>query len=191
MRPILYQLNISLNFSDPLIWRQIQVSGATSLEDLHDILQVAMGWKNQQMHQFIIGDTIFSDADLGTSESRHDSSQTKIGDVLKRPKMSFIYEYDLSDGWEHEITVEKISPSTPEALSNTPFCINGANACPPEESGGIFGYYELLSIIKDVEHPAHQEMFEIYGSLNPEAFDLNFVNQRLKELFSLNPAAVS
>lgn len=187
MRPILYQLKISLNFSEPLVWRQLQVSGNTSLEDLHDILQVTMGWKNHHMYQFIIDEQIYGDADLGTSESRHSSSDVLIGDLFKRPKMSFIYEYDLSDGWEHEMIVEKISPSSAEALENLPFCLNGENACPPEECGGIFGYYELLAVLYDSDHPANQEMQETYGALEPHTFDLEHVNQQLQELFALAP----
>lgn len=187
MRKIQYQLRVSLNGSEPPVWRQIQLTGDLSLEDLHDIIQAALGWQNQELYQFIIDEQIYGDRDLGSGETRHDASAVTLGELVKRPKTTLIYEYDLADGWEHEVLVEKIKPIEASEVE-IPQCIAGENACPPEGCGGIFGYYELLSVIKDEKHPAYSEFKEQYGDVDAKAFDIEASNRRLRSLFDLNHA---
>jgi len=56
-------------------------------------------------------------------------------------------------------------------------------ACPPEDVGGIWGYYELLDVIRNPQHPDHEEMSEWVGDqFDPEAFDLEEVNRYLKKI---------
>jgi hypothetical protein len=38
--------------------------------------------------------------------------------------------------------------------------LDGENACPPEDFGGIWGYYELLQVLKNPKHKEHQEMLD-------------------------------
>ena len=53
----IYQFKVTLKGSDPPIWRRFQVPDLT-LGELHDVLQVVMGWEDSHLHQFIIrGDT--------------------------------------------------------------------------------------------------------------------------------------
>lgn len=183
MSHIVYQLRIALSGSEPPIWRSIQVLGSTALSDLHDIVQAVMGWKNEHFYQFIINDRCYGDAELGAGESRIDASAVTLGHVVKRPKTEFIYEYDFSDGWEHEILVEKIRPLGDGDPEDYPTCLAGENACPPEDCGGIFGYYELLSVLKDASHPAHAELKKQYGSFDPATFDPEKANDMLQTMF--------
>jgi len=183
MSQIVYQLHLVLSGSEPPIWRRIQVLGTTPLSDLHDILQTVMGWKNENFYQFIIEDRCFGDAELGQGDSRADASVVTLGQLIKRPKIRFIYEYDFSDGWEHEILVEKIRPLPDAEAGNLPLCLEGENACPPEDCGGIFGYYELLAVLRDPVHPAHGELKRLYPVLDPAAFDRGEVNRKLQAMF--------
>lgn len=183
MSQIVYQLKISLNGSEPPVWRRVQVLGSTHLSDLHDMLQEVMGWRNEDFYQFIIEDRCYGDTELGSGENRGDAEQVSLGALIRRPKMNFIYEYDFNDGWEHEIIVEKIRPVPDQDGHLFPHCLEGENACPPEGCGGIFGYYELLSLLKDPSHPAYAEMQKLYGVIEPKAFDLAAINKRLQALF--------
>lgn len=186
MSEIVYQLRISLNLSEPEIWRRFLVTGNTSLDELHDMIQIVMGWDNQHLYQFIIGEHFYGDSELGTSGQRSDSSIITLGDLIKRPKTHFIYEYDFGDGWEHDILVEKIRPRPQFEAEFLPICLEGKLACPVEDCGGIFGYYEILDALKDPEHPQHAEMEETWGELgsdlDPEHFDLKWINDNLREL---------
>jgi hypothetical protein len=69
--PVIYQLKVVLLGISPMIWRRLLVSSDSSIEDLHYTLQIAMGWEDIHLHQFIIhgkqygitqpGGIIFSD----------------------------------------------------------------------------------------------------------------------------------
>ena len=50
-----YILHISIMFSDPLIWRRVQIPGTITLATLHDVIQLSMGWTDSHMHQFLVG----------------------------------------------------------------------------------------------------------------------------------------
>jgi hypothetical protein len=92
-----------------------------------------------------------------------------------------VYEYDFGDGWEHEILVEKILQSEPGV--RYPVCLAGKRACPPEDCGGVWGYESLLEALRDPEHPEHNDMLEWIGEdFDPEAFDLDSINQDLRSI---------
>jgi Plasmid pRiA4b ORF-3-like protein len=92
-----------------------------------------------------------------------------------------MYEYDFGDGWEHVIIVENILK--PESGVHYPICIAGARACPPEDCGGTGGYAHFLEAITEPEHEEHDELLEwIGGEFDPEEFDVDFVNQKLKAI---------
>jgi DNA invertase Pin-like site-specific DNA recombinase len=173
-----YQLKITLKNIRPPIWRRIQVLSSTTLEQLHLIVQEVMGWDNYHMHQFSI-----AGIDYGQPQPEFNvrSEKTvKLSQVVKGEKSKFFYTYDFGDSWEHEILLEKELPSTPD--TNYPVCITGKRACPPEDCGGSWGYAELLEIISDSSHPEYEERMEWLGkSFNPDTFDINEVNQRLRE----------
>lgn len=175
-----YQLKITLKDIRPPIWRRIQVLSSTTLQQLHLIVQAAMGWDNYHMHSFSI-----AGIDYGQPQPEYDlnvrSEKTVIlRQVVLGEKSKFSYTYDFGDSWEHEILLEKELPSTPD--TNYPVCITGKRACPPEDCGGSWGYAELLSIITDPSHPEYEERIEWVGkSFNPDTFDINEVNQRLGE----------
>lgn len=50
----IYQLKITLRDSKPPIWRRVLVPGGFSLYKLHRVIQLAMGWTDSHLHQFII-----------------------------------------------------------------------------------------------------------------------------------------
>lgn len=39
---------------NPMIWRRLLVCGDRTIADLHDIVQIAMGWSDDHLHQFRI-----------------------------------------------------------------------------------------------------------------------------------------
>ena len=54
--PVYYQIHISLEDISPKIWRRLLVLPSTSLKTLSKIIQIAMGWENYHLHQFIYED---------------------------------------------------------------------------------------------------------------------------------------
>lgn len=181
--PPLYQLKVTLIGSKPPIWRRLLVPADISLDVLHDVLQIAMGWDNAHLHQFTVGRTVFGVPDDefgdGFGDSMEDERRHRLHHLLLREKGSIRYEYDFGDSWEHRITLEKILP--PDPSQTVPRCTAGKRAGPPEDCGGIWGYYVILEALNDPEHPEHAHMRELWGDeeIDPEHFDIDEVNDRL------------
>ena len=182
-----YQLKVTLVGSKPPIWRRIQVLGDTSLAKLHQILQDVMGWTDSHLHQFVVDGVYIGvpDPDFGM-EVRNEKT-VKLSQVAHGERSKFTYEYDFGDSWEHQILVEKVLEAEPGV--RYPVCLAGKRACPPEDCGGIWGYASLLQTIQNPDDPEHEDMLEwLGGGFDPEAFDLDAINQALKH-YQTRPAA--
>ena len=182
-----YHLTVSLEGVKPLIWRLLQVPGDSNLGWLHAVIQVAMGWTNSHLHQFVLGDRIYSDPSFGLDEFEDDprvldENKTAIREIATRAKSAFVYEYDFGDSWDHRITVEKILDADPTD-GRFAQCLDGERACPPEDCGGVWGYEDLLKIIRKPKHKEYKSMMEWLGdTFDPEAFNRDKVNKYLRKL---------
>jgi hypothetical protein len=180
----IYQLKVTLEGSDPPIWRRVQVPDLT-LGELHDVLQVIMGWDDYHLHQFLVGDEYYAppsadEMDWGMEAKDEDAIRLSQIAAMGR-KGRFIYEYDFGNSWEHEIILEQTTE--PEASVEYPRCLEGARACPPEDIGGIWGYAEFLEAIGDPKHEDHDGTKEWVGeNFDPAQFDLEAVNRGLSRL---------
>jgi len=180
---MIYRLKVTLKGSKPPIWRRLEVPGNITLAKFHQVLQVAMGWTDSHLHQYIIANTYYGTPNPGFDLFGKTKNERKfmLQQVALREKMKFLYEYDFGDSWEHEILVEKILPMTEERRH--PVCLKGVKACPPEDIGGLWGYYDFLEIMQDPKHPEHEEILEWIGDqFDPEYFDLEKVNKQLKKI---------
>jgi hypothetical protein len=89
-----------------------------------------------------------------------------------------MYTYDFGDNWEHDILLEKLLHAEPK--TTYPICTDGQLACPPEDCGGIPGYYDLLDALADSGHPRHKELRDWIGDeFNAEPFSIDKVNRLL------------
>ena len=89
------QLKVTLRGTRPPIWRRLLVPADTTVTRMHRVLQIAMGWQDGHMHEFRV-------------DRRHPAIRSsRVGDVLTEIGSSLTYTYDLGDGWEHSIVLEK------------------------------------------------------------------------------------
>ena len=179
----LYQLKIALAFSDPLIWRRIQVPGGITLARLHDIIQLCMGWKDFHAHRFLIGKVFYAPSDddaIWAKTGERKESEYLLVDLEKDMRFCFTYIYDFGDGWEHEIECEECLPSS----HGHPVLLEGEGACPPENVGGVPGYDEFLAIINNPQHSYHRQMAQWLGAdhFDPDRFDMDGINTALKKM---------
>jgi Plasmid pRiA4b ORF-3-like protein len=179
--PFIYQINVTLEDSEPPIWRRIQIASNISLRKLHKILQAAMGWETRHLHEFIVGREHFGEPDPEYEFEMQDDRKTRLDQAAPRHRDRFVYVYDFGDGWRHELTVEKIELHKSDTVY--PILVEGARACPPEDCGGIGGYTNFLEAIRDPDRPEHEESLAwIGGNFDPEAFDADEINRRLKRV---------
>ena len=180
------QIKITLKGSKPPIWRRVLVPASSTLTQLHSVIQEAMGWWDCHLHGFRIGDERYTIPEpgggfMGMDQGEIDERKVRLHHVLGAKGATAIYDYDFGDDWEHQVTVEKIS--MPESGVAYPVCVAGKRRCPPEDCGGVYGYYDLLAALKDPAHERHQELTEWIGSVpDPEAFLLEEANERLTSL---------
>ncbi|VVB87069.1 Plasmid pRiA4b ORF-3-like protein [uncultured archaeon] len=176
-----YQFKITLEGIRPPIWRRIQVPETYTFWDLHVAIQDAMGWSDCHLHEFeILNPSTGLKVNIGLPGDELDRKilidwNQKIADYFTMENPLASYAYDFGDNWEHKIQLEKILPR--EQNVNYPVCIKGKRACPPEDCGGIGGYYDLLEIISDPENEEYEEMMEwVGGKFDPEHFDVKEVS---------------
>lgn len=172
----IYQFQITLKEIKPKIWRRIQVPSGYNFWDLHVAIQDAMGWQDYHLHQFtIINPKTGKKEFIGIPDDEDfeeiiPGNKAKISKYFVFPKDKANYEYDFGDGWEHEIILEKVLPVIEG--SKYPQCIAGERACPPEDCGGIYGYENLLEIIRDPKDKEYKETIEWLGrEFDPEDFN--------------------
>ena len=173
----IYQFKITLQGINPPIWRRIQAPESYSFLDLHAAIQDAMGWEGYHLHQFEVMNPKYGEEDFIGSPDDSGLGGVKVRPGWEVPIAPYfvrtaeaIYEYDFGDSWRHKITLEKILPL--ESGVAYPRCIDGKRACPPEDSGGVWGYEELLDVIKNPNHGDYEGCMEwLSDDFDPEAFN--------------------
>jgi hypothetical protein len=182
----IYQFLVTLQDTEPPIWRRIQVPAAMTLGDLHAVLQVVMGWHNSHLHAFRIGQTRYADPAFGDEPPAESERTAALHSVVTGDGFSMLYEYDFGDGWEHEVVLEESLAA--RAKAHYPRCTAGRGACPPEDCGGPPGYGQLLETLSDLEDPNHQDLRSWAGNFYaPELLNFKLINKQLQTLFAPAP----
>jgi hypothetical protein len=173
------RLRISLNDTDPEIWRVVDVPLTASLKMLHDIVQAAMGWEDYHLWEFETGDRRYGLPDPEWPDDELAAAKNiKLGALIERGVREMTYTYDMGDNWEHAIAVEAVRPGDPDA--KYPRFIDGARRCPPEDVGGVPGYENFLEAIADPDHEEHGELRQWYGGpYDPDDIDELITKRRV------------
>ena len=162
--------------------RVIDVPASSTLLELHELLQAAMGWTDSHLHQFVTEDGAtygsVSPDDLDTWPDQRDETRSRLADLGS----SFTYLYDFGDGWTHRVSMLGRGAAEPG-------CVYGEGACPPEDVGGPHGYAELLDALADPAHEDHHRMREWTGNrLRP--FDCAATDRRIRHVVGDVPETV-
>jgi hypothetical protein len=182
--PDIYQLKVTLLGTKPPIWRRLLVPADLILAKLHDVLQIAMGWHNAHLYEFHVGRQRYGRPNpderwFGSGLPTINDRRVRVDEVLREVRSKLVYTYDMGDSWEHSVVLEKRLPADPDAAY--PVCIGGERACPPEDCGGLPGFYGLLEALQNPEDGRGEEMLEWIGEeFDPEAFPIDYVNRALR-----------
>jgi hypothetical protein len=156
----------------------VQVPEGLFLSGLHDVIQEVMGWTDSHVHDLHWREERFGLPDPEFDEERMVDARTVTRKELGLSiKDRLAYMYDFGDGWEHGLTLEKVLEA---GEHQTPVCLKGPRACPPEDCGGAWGYTNLLEILKDPT-PEEYEQWKTWlpEDFDPEQCDLAEVNSAL------------
>ncbi|MGW0194569.1 plasmid pRiA4b ORF-3 family protein [Nonomuraea sp. NPDC003201] len=171
-----YELKVTLlDTDDPVVWRRLRVSAGISLERLHRILAVAMGWEDYHLHVFTIGERRYGWPSREWDDGLLDETATTLAEVAGGAGTRISWEYDFGDSREHEIVVERAVVA--EEGVRYPSVVAGEGACPPEDCGGTWGYREFRAALADPRHEEHEHLVRWAGltraaEFDPKRFDL-------------------
>lgn len=181
-KKIAYQFRIELMKIEPLVWRLIEVPSNYSFWDLHVAIQDSMGWLDYHLHSFSIlppgkrKQVLIGIPDDEFEDNTLPGWEIPLTQFFKEPGDEATYDYDFGDGWQHRIVLEAICLQGKE--KKYPNCLNGGRACPPEDCGGIPGYYNLLEILGNEEHEEYEDTVfwlrnhaKNYYPYDPDYFD--------------------
>ena len=180
------EMYIELEPTEPRVWRRFLVQDSLSMYQLHEIIQVTMGWMHSHLFMFSRKGLVITepspDDDWRNVEFK-DARKTKIASIFENPGDSLVYEYDFGDSWDHKLRFERVV-SKDEVMFEVPRCIGGENACPPEDCGSFSGFNRLKEIISDPENEEYEQMIHwldgYYPNYDPKEFSLGAVNKILK-----------
>lgn len=192
-----YVVRVDLDEATPPVWRRLALSSRLTLDQVHRVLQVAMGWEDYHLHEFTMGPdtkdrsvasfrTDQTDLDDDMSAAVHESA-VRLDQVLATPGQRLFYQYDFGDSWEHTLKLEKVEPWTAGDLPAR--CLTGRRAGPPEDCGGIGGFTEIVEALDGGPLP---EVFDsakhfrdwLPAGYDPAAFDQQTINSRLHILLA-------
>jgi hypothetical protein len=180
MKDSIVRVSITLLDVDPAIWRRIEVPTSMTLEGLHDVIQIVMGWADYHLHHFQSGSVMYG-APTPDDREMHDGRKIKLSTALVDGERVFDYVYDYGDNWCCVVVLEAIAPMIPSVTY--PRLVEGARRGPPEDVGGPWGYGEFLEAIADKKHERHKELLEwCGGDFDPQQFDIDEINRRLASL---------
>ena len=162
------RLKIVLDDTEPPIWRMVELPAATDLKELHRIIQAAMGWDDEHLHSFQAG-------------RRKLGSRVQLGELAASRIKRFGYLYDMGDSWEHTLRIDKTLVADPK--HSYPRLVDGAGRCPPEDCGGVPGFYAMLEALSDPRHPDHDDRMDWNGGgFDADDMDTKQINKRLAEI---------
>jgi hypothetical protein len=175
-----HRLKVTLRGTKPPIWRRFEVPSDSSLARLHTVIQLGFGWQNSHLYVFETPAGRYGsyDPDLEIRSA----ANKKLSAVADWPGDKIRYEYDFGDSWEHDVAVEAVEPAQPGIAY--PRCTGGKRAGPPEDSGGIWGYSDLLNTLANPRDKDHAQVLRWLGiesaaEFDPDRFDLDAAQKAL------------
>ena len=140
-----YQLKITLKDVSPPVWRSFVVPADITLDRLHDVIQIVMGWEDCHLHSFKFKNKVW----LEEPESFDDEDEalTRLNELLKKSGNTLTYTYDFGDDWVHEIVLKNKNFIEEDAIPLPFGCIDGRMRCPMEDCGGPDSHMHLLDIL--------------------------------------------
>lgn len=176
-----YQMYGEIEGIKPKIWRRFKVNDSYTLFDLGNVINYMFDWLGMHLSEFRINDSSYGLVELEASfeSDMKDSRKFRLRDLDLKKGMKFTYIYDFGDWWEHIITVENHEK---DAGLIHPICLDGERNGPPEDCGGIPGYYNLIEVLEYKNHPDRELYKEfIDDEWDPEDFDVELLNFLIRD----------
>lgn len=177
--PHVYQIKVRLLRISPMVWRRFLIPEQETLGELHRAVQVAFGWTDAGLHRFDIHGLTYGLSRPGGLPFNAEADHVSLASLQLYEGETFLYTYDFTDGWEHDIRLEQRRPHDEE--QRYPTCIGGSGRGPFEGCGGPWAYQKLIATCKRAPLDEYLRLCLRLGELfDPSAFDQQDVNEKLQ-----------
>ena len=174
------RLSVEIDDVSPRVVRIVDVPVDIRLDDLHFVLQIAIGWQNGHPFEFRIGDGAWGQTDRDAGIDRILAEQSTLADILEAGA-TFKYDYVLGEDWEHTVTLLARPPAQPDV--RYPHLVSAEGRCPPADIGGPVGYETYLRSIADPNSVNYEHMIEFDApDFDPHVVDEATLRKNLAEL---------
>lgn len=174
------RVRVALKDLEPEIWRRVDVPLGQNLKGLHDVIQAVFGWQDQHLFEFQIAGKRYGIPNPEWDEERKvlQAKSIRLADVISKGINRFSYTYDFGDNWEHTIAIEAVADGDPAI--KYPHFVDGARRGPPEDVGGLPGFFDFVEAVLDPRHPEHRNLLKWYGGpYVPDDIGLLDIRRRL------------
>src|SRR5215813_13052150 len=152
------RLLVEIDDVSPAVRRRVEVPLTMRLDDLHFVLQIAIGWQNCHPFEFRIGELAWGLVDRDALETAPlPADLATLADLVASGR-TFKYGYVFGEDWQHTGEIEAVVPAQPGV--SYPRLIEVHGRCPPADIGGPAGYEDFLRAVADPKHPLHETMVE-------------------------------
>ena len=177
-------LRIELEGIEPLIWRRVAIHTSMNLKAVHDVVQAVMGWLDCHLWEFEANERKYSlliPDDPEWNERITDAATAMLSSLVADGVKDMTYVYDMGDDWQHRIVIEKLTPAAPG--ETYPMFLGGERRCPPEDCGGVPGFYEFLDNIASKQSQKRKAALDWYGrAYDPDDIDEKQIAAGLKRI---------
>ncbi len=130
-----------------------------------------MGWDDAHRYGFMASDgSRYGILAALQDAAAKDESRARVIDLLCKPGDLLTYTYDSGNSWVHRIQFIALREGSGPRIQKSA-CIGGRGACPPESSGGMFRYRQMIEVLADPAHPDYAELREWVEEIDQYPFD--------------------
>ena len=164
---------------DPVIFRELWVPLGLTFDQLHQLIQAAMGWESHHLYSFqehpetryfAVTSPFSEEFGIDATQVIADNilfSNFNINQMLSDDQRTdkLYYLYDFGDRWMHEFYVQEF-----DRVGTIPELVTGAGACPPEDCGGLPGFQYFKDYLSG--KMSARDYFDLFVAVNVEDFDV-------------------
>lgn len=118
------QLRVSLRGVSPPVWRRLLIPEKITIAQLHNVMQFAMGWNDEHLHQFIIRGWGYGGHRGGAPQFFDAPDTLSLAAFGLHELERFAYVYDFTAWWLHDVRLERRTHT--QRSTGVPRCIAGA-----------------------------------------------------------------
>jgi hypothetical protein len=178
--PEIARLVVEIDDVMPRVVRCVEVPLDIRLDDLHFVLQIAIGWQNGHPFEFRSGDAAWGLQDHGAEVNPAPADRATLSDILALGE-KFKYDYVFGEDWQHTVVLQSRAAAEPD--TRYPHLVSAEGRCPPADIGGPLGYETYLRAIADPASIHHDDMLDFDApDFDPHVVDAATLRKNLAEL---------